>query len=89
MARAPTRWILACCLLLAGVGLWLAPPVQAGTPRAASAAVAPLLAEWQWWKDFKKWFSQQASNRARIVQFGCIGMVIALLILYSASKRRG
>lgn len=41
-----------------------------------------------WWADVKNWFSAQASNRTRVVQFGLVGMLLALAILYTAGKRR-
>ncbi len=43
---------------------------------------------WDWWEDTKIWFSQQASNKTRIVQFGLAGMLLALFILWSASQRK-
>jgi hypothetical protein len=53
-----------------------------------ASAVGSPLAGWQWWDDTAAWFSKQGSNRARIVQFGLLGMVVALIILYSASQRK-
>jgi ABC-type sugar transport system substrate-binding protein len=60
-----------------------------GTGHAAEPTVGVtslLLADW--WGDVRAWFSAQASNRTRVVQFGLIGMLLALAILYTAGKRR-
>src|SRR5262245_29481544 len=75
--------------LLAVGGLWLgtAGPVTAAPPDRLAANVV-LLAEWQWWTDFKAWFSQQGANRSRVVQFGLVGMALALIIMYAAGQRK-
>ncbi|HMP03185.1 MAG TPA: hypothetical protein PKD86_12270 [Gemmatales bacterium] len=49
--------------------------------------VAPLLTA-NWWTEVKVWFSNQAGNRARVIQFGLVGMCLALAILYTAGKKR-
>jgi hypothetical protein len=55
-------------------------------PPLPEPAGTVLLADW--WADVKNWFSAQASNRTRVVQFGLVGMLLALAILYTAGKRR-
>lgn len=74
-------------LLLAG-GLWLASAAPVAAAPVSNAARVTVLGEWEWWEETKVWFSAQASNRTRVVQFATIGMVVALLILYSASNRK-
>lgn len=79
--RAP--WLA----LSLSLGLWLSVNSfsSAQPPLPAPGAVV-LLADW--WSDVKNWFSAQASNRTRVVQFGLVGMLLALAILYTAGKRR-
>lgn len=83
----PRRWacVAILALLLVGAAAGLA---RAGGEEPTQRAAPVLRGEWQWWSDMKTWFSAQASNRSRIVQFGLVGMVVALLILYSASNRK-
>lgn len=92
----PRSWLAAGCLAFCALCLAAAPAsadlALASRPSAGggtqAGAVRPPIADWQWWEDTKTWFSRQASNRSRVVQFGLAGMVVALLILYSASQRK-
>lgn len=73
-------------LLSLGLLTTTAGPVIGAQSPSPAGATPVLLADW--WDDVRAWFSAQASNRTRVVQFALIGMFVALAILYTAGKRR-
>ncbi len=87
-------WLVLGLLLLAPPRWPAAELIASHRSSSSSATMNPVAAMslyggfWDWWDDTKQWFSQQASNRTRVVQFGLAGMVIALFILWSASQRK-